>query len=1124
MLNFGNAVEKMTKASWPMGATVVLVLAVIVTSRMDAAEASKLLLLRDPAVSQTQIAFSFAGSIWISNRDGNNVRRLTSGGHEGKPMFSPDGSQVAFTGDYDGNRSVYVVGAAGGDPRRLTFHPADSGVIGWTPDGKRIIFATQRAAFAQGVVQMFAVPIEGGFATPLPLARASEGSFSPDGARIAYVPNIQWQKAWKRYRGGQTRPIWIANLSDSSVEATIPRDNSNDFNPMWVGDIVYFLSDRNGPITLFAYDTKSKQVKQLVQNTGLDIKSAGACSDAIVYEQFGSLHLLDLRSGNDRALQIEPEGDLAEVRPHFQKIEPKKIQFSAISPTGQRAVFGVRGEILTVPAEKGDIRNLTNTTDVVERDPAWSPDGKSIAYFSDESGEYALHVRDQSGMGEVRKIDLGTPPTFYYSPVWSPDSKKIAYNDKRLNFWYVDLQKKTPVHVDSDIYTDPAHPLQMIWSPDSRWIAYTRQLRNHLHAIFAYSIEQAKSYQLTDGLSDALYIAFDKDGKSLYFTASTDVALNTGWLDMSSLLRPVTRSVYVMVLKKDGASPLAPESDEEKGKDGEKADKDKKADTEKDKDKDKSAKEEKPPTVDIDLENISQRILALPVPAKNYYGLFAGAAGVLFLEEGPAVDPIELEDSGPPMKIYKFEFKTRKSEQILDDVTAFNLSFNGEKMLYAKQNQWTIGSAEKPPEGPPKPGQGGPLKLDNMEVYVDPRAEWKHMYHQVWRDERDFLYDPGLHGLNLSVIVKKYEPFLDNVSSRDDLNYLFNEMLGDITIGHMFVGGGSVPDPKRVKTGLLGADYSIESEHYRFTRIYNGENWNPKLKAPLTQPGVNVKAGEYLLSVNGRDVKPPADVYSFFEETAGKQVVLKVGPAPDGSGSREVKVVPVDDETGLRNYAWIEDNRRKVDELTGGRVAYVYLPDTFAGGYTNFNRYFFAQIDKDAAIIDERYNGGGDIADYVIDYLRRPLLSYWNMREGKDITSPLEAIFGPKVMVTNEMAGSGGDALPWMFRKTGIGPLIGKRTWGGLVGHYTNPGDLLDGGFTGTPNLAFYNPDGTWDVENHGVPPDIEVEYDPKAVRAGHDPQLEKAVEVVMELLKKNPPPPEPHHPPFPNYHKSAAP
>ena len=678
------------------------------------------------------------------------------------------------------------------------------------------------------------------------------------------------------------------------------------------------------------------------------------------------------------------------------------------------------------------------------------------------------------------------------------------------------------MRVDSDMYTDPGHGLQLAWSPDSRWITYTKQLRNHLHAVFVYSLEQARSFQVTDGMSDTLFVAFDKEGKYLYFTASTDVALSTAWLDMTSLQRPVTRSVYVIVLRKDLPSPLAPESDEEKGKEAETSEKDKKAGADKEIDKD-TAKEEKPVNLEIDFEGISQRILAVPIPARNYYGLAAGKAGVLFLAEGPTVDPIEFLEFGPAMKIHKFEFKTRKADQILDGVTSFYLSFDGQKMLYAKQNQWFIAPAAKPAEGPPQPGQGGPLKLDAMEIYVDPRAEWKHMYEQVWRNERDFLYDPGLHGLDLDAVKKKYEPFLENISSRDDLNYLFIEMLGNLTVGHMFIRGGDRPEPKRVKTGLLGADYSIENGRYRFARIFNGENWNPKLRAPLTQPGVNVQVGEYLLAVNGRDVRPPADIYSFFEETAGKQVVLKVGTKPDGSGSREVTVVPVENEASLRNYAWIEDNRRKVDELSGGRVAYVYLPDTAADGFTNFNRYYFAQVGKDAAIIDERYNGGGDIADYVIDYLRRPLLSYWNMREGKDITTPIEAIFGPKVMIINEMAGSGGDALPWMFRKTGIGPLVGKRTWGGLVGHYTNPGDLLDGGLVGTPNLAFYNPNGTWDVENHGVPPDLEVEYDPKAVRAGHDPQLEKAVELVLELLKRNPPPPEPHHPPYPNYQKAPA-
>ncbi len=870
--------KRVWKTSRYLWACTSLVLFVVAASGVAHAQASKPLLLRDPSVSQTQIAFSYAGSIWIASRDASNVRRLTTGGHEGNPLFSPDGSQVAFTGDYDGTRGVYVVPAAGGVPRRLTYHPEDYGVVGWTPDGKHILFSSGRAAFANGVVQLFSVPIEGGFATQVPLARASEASLSPDGARIAYVPNIHWQDAWKRYRGGQTKPIWIANLADSSIEAKIPRENSNDFNPMWVGDTIYFLSDRNGPVTLFAYDIKSQQVKQIVKNDGLDIKSASVTSDAIVYEQFGSLHLLDLKSASDRALDIQIVGDLAEVRPHFQKIEPKRIRFSGISPTGARAVFGVRGEILTVPAEKGDVRNLTNTTNVVERDPAWSPDGNAIAYFSDESGEYALHIREQSGLGEVRKIDLGNPHTFYYSPAWSPDSKKIAYTDKRLNFWYVDLDKKTPVRVDTDTYTDPANHPQMVWSPDSRWIAYTKQLRSHLHAVFAYSLEQAKSYQITDGMSDALFVAFDKEGKYLYFTASTNTALNPGWLDMTSLQRPVTRSVYVAVLKKDQASPLAPESDEEKAKETDKTDKDKKPGSDKGKDTDKEkAKEEKSVVVEIDAEDISQRILALPIPAGNYYGLFAGKAGVLYLTEGPQIDPIEFDDGGPAMKVHKFDLKTRKTDQILDGVTAFQLSFNGEKTLYAKRDQWSIGPAEKPAEGPAKPGEGGPLKLDSIEVYVNPHAEWEHMYYQVWRDERDFLYDPGLHGLNLESIKKKYAPYLENIASRDDLNYLFTEMLGDITIGHMFVGGGDVPEPKRVKPGLLGADYAIENGRYRFARVYNGENWNPKLRAPLTQPGVNVKAGEYLLAVNGRDVRTPNDVYSFFEETAGKQVVLKVG-------------------------------------------------------------------------------------------------------------------------------------------------------------------------------------------------------------------------------------------------------
>jgi tricorn protease len=606
-----------------------------------------------------------------------------------------------------------------------------------------------------------------------------------------------------------------------------------------------------------------------------------------------------------------------------------------------------------------------------------------------------------------------------------------------------------------------------------------------LHAVFVYSLDQNKTFQLTDGMSDAASAAFDRDGGYLYFTASTDTALSNGWLDMSSIQRPVSRSVYAAVLAKDLPSPLAPESDEEKPVDAKKADDAKKPDQKKD------------AVVRIDFDNISQRILALPIPPRDYTALAAGKSGVLFLVEASVA---QVPGQGPQSTLHMFDLKTRKTERIREGIAGFILTANGEKMLYRQGQQYFIAPAAKQAGDAPHA-----LPLDSMEVWVDPRAEWEHMYHQVWRDERDFFYDPGLHGLNREAIEKKYEPYLENIASREDLNYLFEEMLGEMTVGHMFIGGGDRPEVKRVGGGLLGADYTVENGRYRFARVYNGENWNPRLNAPLTQPGINVASGEYLLAVQGRDVRPPANLYSFFEETAGKSIVIRVGADPLGANSREVTVVPAADERGLRNFAWIEDNRRKVDQMTGGRVGYVYLPDTAGGGYANFNRYFFSQVGKEGVIIDERFNGGGSIADYVIDYLRRPLVGRFTMREGEDITVPMEGIFGAKAMITNEMAGSGGDAMPWLFRKAGIGPLVGMRTWGGLVGHYTGPGDLIDGGNVGTPNLAFYNLDGGWDIENNGVSPDYEVEMDPKLVRAGHDPQLEKAVGVVLEGLKKNP-------------------
>ncbi len=1068
------------------------------------AQTAKPLLVRSPALSASQIAFECAGDIWIVSRDGGNARRLTNGaGRESGPHFSPDGTQIAFTGEYDGNIDVYVVAAAGGTPRRLTYHPGPDVAVGWTPDGKNILFNSNRDSYAR-FKKLYSIGLNGSFPELLPLPMGEEGSYSPDGSHLAYQPVGQYQVAWKKYMGGQTRKIWLADLKDSSITA-IPRENSNDFNPMWIGNRICFLSDRNGAVSLFAWNVGSRNVTPLVKNDGLDIKSASTDGTSIVYDQFGSFFVLDLKSGNKRHVDLRIAGDFPEIRPHFEKLSVAKIGNAAISPTGQRAIFEAHGDLLTVPAEKGDIRNITNSPAVEDRDPAWSPDGKWIAYFSDESGEYALHIREQTGAGEAKKIPLGTPASFFYSPVWSPDSKKIAYFDKRLNLWYADVETSATVKVDTDLFDSPAFQLSPKWSPDSRWIAYAKQLHNYLHAVSVYSLADRKDTQITDGLSDTLFPDFDRNGKYLYFTSSTNVGLSAGWIDMSSIDRPVTRDVYVVVLKKDLPSPLAPESDDEKtteSKDNESKE------PAKDATKPDAKPPEKVPDVQIDFEAIGQRILALPIPAKNYTNLTAGKEGNLYLQEAPIIS-----QPGPPsLTIHRFDLKTRKTDKLLDGVTTFKLSANGEKMLFRQGQQWVMAASA----APPKPGDGV-LKLADMEVYVNPREEWAQMYREVWRIERDFFYDPGFHGLDLKAAEKFYAAYLPGIATRADLNYLFEEMLGNINVGHMFIRGGSAPEIPHVRGGLLGADYKIENGRYRFTKIYNGENWNPQMHAPLTQPGVNVVAGEYLLAVRGRELRASDNIYSFFEETADKQIVLRVGPNPEGAGSRDVTVVPVENETNLRHLDWIEDNRRFVDKLSGGKIAYVHLPNTAEDGYQSFNRYFFAQVGRQGAVLDERFNGGGDIADYIIDYLNRRPMGRITSREGEDVTDPSQAIYGPKVMIINQFAGSGGDAMPWYFRKAALGPLVGMKTWGGLVGIGNYP-PLMDGGAVTAPRWAFYGLTHEWEVENHGIAPDIEVDQDPKLVREGHDPQLEKAVEAALGLLKKNPPPIF-TKPSYPNYH-----
>ncbi|WP_321477297.1 PDZ domain-containing protein [uncultured Paludibaculum sp.] len=1074
------------------------------------------LLAQQPTLSATQIAFVFANDLWTVPRTGGEATRLTvSPGAESDPRFSPDGKWIAFTGQYDGNVDAFVIPATGGVPRRLTYHPAPDTVRGWTPDGTKVLFSSSRANF-NFTDQLFTVPVGGGDATKLPLPIAYEASYAPDQKRIAYVPLARAFQAWKRYRGGRATPIWLADLANSRIEK-VPREGSNDYCPMWVGDKVYFLSDRNpgGKVSLFVYDTGSKKVTQAAANTGMDFKSASAGPGSVVIEQFGQLLLFDLKSSKLTPVRVSIAGDLSEVRPQLVDVA-KRLTNAHLSPTGARALFEARGEILTVPAEKGDARNLTNSPAVMDRDPAWSPDGQWIAYFSDESGEYQLHVRDSLGKQEPRKIQLEERPTFYSGPRWSPDSRKIAYADAHLNIWYVDIEDKKPVKVAKDRFLFTSGDRPPSWSPDSKWLAYTNRLPNYLGAVFLYSLADAKSTQLTDGMSDAQNPVFDKGGKYLYFSASTDSG-PTLEPDIHSIGTSQTRSVYLTVLSKSDPSPFAPESDEEKAA---KKEDEKKKDDDKKPEEAKKPEPAKVPDVKIDFDKIGQRILAMPLPAAQYFRLQVGKEGNLFALAAPPRGA-----GGPPgFSVHRYDLKLRKSDVVASGVRFFEVSANGEKTLTAQADKWTIqalrpmppnGAPTPPPTPPPAPAA---LKIEGLQVKSEPRAEWMQMYRDAWRIQREFFYDPNLHGVNVADYSKKYEKFAAAAMSRRDLNYVLADMMGELTVGHLFVAGGDLPEVKTIPTGLLGCDFKIENGRYRFTRILDGENWNPDVKAPLTQPGVNVQEGEYLLAVNGRDVTPGEEVYRYFEATSGKQTVLRVGPNPNNDGSREVVVTPIPNESRLRNLAWIEENRRKVDRLTNGRVAYVYMPDTANGGLANFTRYFYAQVGKDAAIIDERFNGGGLLATDIIEVLNRKRMSAVATRDGEDEVQPQGAIFGPKVMIINEYAGSGGDAMPNYFRRANTGKLVGKRTWGGLVGRAGAP-QLLDGGFVSSPSSGVWGPNSQWDTENIGVPPDIEVENDPELVGQGKDPQLEKAVEVVLAELAKTPVA-KPKRPAYPNYHK----
>lgn len=1093
-----------------------LLLLVLVTAAL-AVNTKDTAMLNRPAVGPDRIAFVYAGNLWIADLEGKNPRQLTVEAEVvNMPVFSPDGKWIAFSAQRDGNIDVYLIPAEGGQSRRLTWHPGPDLVQDFSPCGKKIMFTSTRNATTRGASNLFMISVDGGFPEEIKIPYVYRAKVAPGGQLIAYNHFPDAFRQWKNYRGGRNSIIHIYDRKNNALDKIPqPEGRCNDIDPIWGEDKLYFLSDRNGEFNLFSFDLKTREVKQLTDYSDFPIIDASGSKDRIIYEQAGYLHLFDPKTGQSSRLVISLSADLIELRERFAK-GGRWIRNADLSPTGARAVFEFRGEIITFPAEKGDYRNLTQTTSVHERNPVWSPDGKTIAYFSDESGEYELHLKAQDGKGEVKKYKL-PGAGFYDSPVWSPDSQKIAFADNSWSLFWIDLKSGKVKKIASEYLYGPRRirSVYASWSPDSRWITYTLNTQTYIQKVFVYSIEKDQSFAVTDGLSEVAEPRFDASGDYLYFLASTDAGPIKQWFDMSNADLRASYSLYLAVLKKDLPNPLAKESDEEKPAERKEAG---------EKSAPKAGKpgapagvekaEAKSGTTIIDFEGLENRIVSLPIPPGNYSSLQTGEAGHIYYLEFPTMAlGAMLALPGPRSitgKLHHFDLKSRKDEVIMEGLNNYLLSADKKKILYVAQNTLGITALS----GKIQVGQGK-INVETIEVKVNPPQEWAQIFNEAWRINRDYFYDPNMHGCDWPAMKAKYEKFLPELSCRDDLNRLLTWMCSELAVGHHRGGGGDTPyERKTVRVGLLGADYEIANGRYRFQKVYGGLNWNPELRSPLTEPGVNVRAGEYLLAVEGKELVPPDNLFKHFENKADKIVEITVGPNPDGKGSRTVQVVPVADDFALRNRDWVEGNLKKVEEATGGRVAYVYVPNTSTQGYIYFRRYFFPQAYKEAIIVDERFNGGGSVADYYIDWLSKPFIAMWTMRYGADLKTPSASIQGPKVMLINEMAGSGGDLLPWMFRHFKLGPLVGKRTWGGLVGVLGFP-VLMDGGSITAPNLAFWTEEEGFGVENVGVPPDIEVEITPADYAAGRDPQLEKAIEVIMEMLKKNPPK-KMQRPPYP--------
>jgi tricorn protease len=1034
-------------------------------------------LLRFPDINKDKIAFVYAGNIWIVDSNGGTARQLTS--HKGIeifPKFSPNGEWIAYSAEYSGNRQVYIISVDGGTPRQLTYYndvgpmPPRGGfdyrVLDWTPDGKSVLFRGNRLPWGERMGKYFTVSIDGGMEVPLQIPEGGGGMLSPDGTKMVYTPIDREWRTWKRYRGGRAQDVWIYDLQNNTAEQ-ITDYIGTDNQPVWVEDKIYFSSDRTGTLNLYSYNLSSKQTTQVTSFDNFDVLWISAGTEQIVYENSGYIYKYNPTTNKNEKVPIMVFGDFPSSYPHINNVKAN-INWFEISPTGKRALFEARGDIFTVPSENGEIRNITQTPGIREIDPVWSPDGKWIAYLSDRTGEYELFMKSSGGIGEEKQITKDGN-IWRFPPLWSPDSKKLTYSDKNQKLWFVETENGNTFEIDHSGYNDIR---DYQWSPDSKWITYSKRNDSQMSSLRVYSLEQNNVIQLTDDFTNEYNPVFGKDGKYLYFLSNRDFNLQFSSLEFNYVYTDPTR-IYVASLTKDVPELFQPKSDEENS-----------IGTKKDNNESKDVK------VKIEREGFENRVSVLPGHPGDYNSLLPANDGVMYIYRN---------DDGTKLKMYNV--KNEEEVTVLEDINGYALSNDGMKILYSRRGEYGIVDAQKNQKN-----SDGRISLDNLEMKINPKEEWKQIFVDGWRLWRDWFYDPNMHGNDWNKMREKYEPLVEYVSHRADLDYIFGELGGELNSGHVYVNWGDFERVKRIDGGLLGCELEADlSGYYKIKKIFKGENWHSNFRSPLTEQGVNVEEGEFIIKIDGKEVSTTDNPYKYLENKAGKVVSLLVNKVPSADGAHEEKVKPVSSETDLRYLDWVDSRREIVEKLSDGKIGYIHIPNTSFEGNRELFKNFYPQTNKEALIIDDRYNGGGMVPDRMIELLDRPVIHYWTYRGIAPVSVPGFAHEGPKVCLINAYSSSGGDAFPYYFRKRNLGKLLGTRTWGGLIGYSGNPG-LMDGGLFNIPVFRFLDTEGNWAVENEGVHPDIEVLDRPELVAMGQDPTLEKAVEVLLEELKNNPP------------------